>query len=504
MLRHRGTGRSSTPYSHFADRDDDAVRSTLRKRRRGDRSWSRCGTTAPQWHLEKLSFRWKYVWAWLSGAGIIAWCLFLYLEEPLGTQVDAFLRQRYYLHLLRQQQQQYNYPDVIIKATRKLEHNHYSYYLYELFRHRAPPSSALAATTTHGAARETPSRLARTTKHCSTLVRWFCQRCLRSGFQGSYDRCPSRCCVCSDTSPVEGEAIVPSLLHLSDPRRILRLLRTNDASSNNHTMIPRTIHQVGPALIRTLEYPELARFQATWRSLPGLEHYFYTAQDQVAFLTEAYDPVVLQMYQSMALQREEQEHFFALLVLYRYGGIYADTNVQWQLPLDALTQKDDTNRMSPPSLILPRHPHLLQRHCLYNGWVAAAPGHPVLAQLILKSLLRFNGTFAPPNSAEEPIWKWHVAEPEAYRYGGACAWGAAVNAVLRRDVTEDFDRLGHYYIPKEKRNDTAAVEIERDDDWGPILVLMVRNAVLCDFSASRSTLLSHTVCWLSWHPLTDE
>jgi Glycosyltransferase sugar-binding region containing DXD motif len=408
----------------------------------------------------------------LSCLCIIAWCLFLYFEEPLGAHLDAYLRQRYHLYLLRQQQQKYIYPDVVVKATRKVEHNHYSYYLHELFRRR---ELSVVTEPTKPAIIEIQSRLIRTAKRCSTLVHWFCQRCLRSGFQGSYARCPSVCSTCSCKNDPMARNHLPTLL--ANPHHIVRLPQIGHTT----IQIPRKIHQVGKALIRTLEYPELARLQSTWRSLTGYEYYFYTAKDQVAFLKEAYDPVVLQMYQSVATHREEQEHLFALLVLYRYGGIYADTNVQWQLPLDALVQRDDVNNMSPPSLILPRHPHLLQRHCLYNGWVAATPGHPVLAQLILQALMVYNGTSSLPTSAspvDQPIWKWYVAEPESYRYGGACAWGAAVNSHLRRDTTGDFDRLGHYHIPKRKGNATS---IEgNNNEWGPVLVLMVRYGRRCD------------------------
>jgi hypothetical protein len=495
------------------------------------------------WNIVKVKPR--YYWMYVILGGVIAVVLLGMLtmvvywdgrNDPFGAYVDQYLMKRYYRFLLRQQQQQYHYPDVTIKATRKVEREHYSHYLYEIMSskhfdavtttelnhsHRAGRSKTLSDMQQLDSNLSTTIRIdgmdeliynksslnardLRAPKNdqdsCSTIFRWICHRCLHTGYAGSYDRCQPFCWLCSvqDLFPLpkppfkEDHPITVSWIPITTATET-----KDDPLPYHHRRryrIPRIIHQAWDRYIRTYEYPELARLQNTWRSCSGYEYYFYTPKEQLRFVREFYHPTIVAIYEAIATT-QEQLSFFQLLVLYKLGGIYANIDVMLEVNLDALISNGDHD--DGISFIASRNPHLLQQHCVYNGFIAAEPGHPIIGTMIAsvvrsaipRALATTEGVEFPlfddlfhvllygqhqlpmhlrtvHEHESLPIWKLHVAPPTAYMYGGNCAWGMSINSILHNHPLEDFEVLGKHNIPAADKNTGV---------HGTILILMVRN-----------------------------
>ena len=94
-------------------------------------------------------------------------------------------------------------------------------------------------------------------------------------------------------------------------------------------MIPQTIHQTWET--RCLP-PTLAHYHASWVRLnPTWRVSLYDSQMRLDFVRDAY-PEFLPVYQGFAhtIQRAD---FFRYLIVYRYGGLYADIDMECLRPL---------------------------------------------------------------------------------------------------------------------------------------------------------------------------
>ena len=437
-------------------------------------------------------------------------------EDSIGMYVDDYLRQRYHGQILLQQQKAFRhpsrrrslFPDVTIKATRKVERAHYSYYLYEILQHyqhqqndntttanlsRDPPIFAYSgrrqnvpssSTTTLSSVIEidglpqivVPNRLHRQVMPASPFHRlqwwdWFCDRCLRTGYGGSYPRCRA---VCSWKHLQQ--MYFPNALQSSVGPKKSTINTTPGASiavsyrsdTPVPATIPRIIHQAWNDRITTLEYPELARIRNTYRSMTGYEYYFYDDALQIQFLQDHYPPGVVQMYESIT-SADQRYSMFSLLVLYKMGGVYANVDVVLEVHLDSLLfeRERDMEDDDEISLIVVRNPNIIQAHCTFNVLIAAVPGHPVIGSMIeaaLQSFLTlatlqtttskllpthiwptyFNDVTTRDEISKVPIWKLHSASASSaasvndYIYGGNCAWGRTINRATTRRNPNDF------------------------------------------------------------------
>lgn len=97
-------------------------------------------------------------------------------------------------------------------------------------------------------------------------------------------------------------------------------------------MIPQAIHQTWKT--RHLP-PTLARYHASWLHFnPHWQVHFYDDQACLEFVRDAY-PEFLPVYQGFAhtIQRAD---FFRYLIVYHYGGLYADIDMECLRPLGPL------------------------------------------------------------------------------------------------------------------------------------------------------------------------
>lgn len=434
----------------------------------------------------------------------------------IGKRVDSVLMRRYIQQRqqqakrMLQQQSSIVFPNVVIKATRTIEHSHSSLYLQEILqRYHSKNDTSLKEFSfpqpfidnsfgkilpnnpSHGSGGSSSSSrveirgasallgfprikpLAEDLKSSKCSSNWLCQRCLSWAFAGTFDACAAFCRPCFvqimatwPLYPKDDPLIVTLVRDDANPKAVLT--QSAQPTQTQPRRIPRIIHQAWEREIRTLEYPELSRLQRAWRSMSGYEYRFYTPPQMESFIAANYPSIVTSAYEILTGNFKLQLDFFKILVLFKQGGVFSDVDVQLEINLDAIIHPTT-------SIMLPRDPKsILKRHCLWNGFVAAEQGHPVLAYLI-ETILRIaitgsmdDGSFAQErfilhdigNRQERTkVWKLRIA---GLSIVDGCAWGAAVNRVAlnRSDLLADFDVLGQ--------------KIAVRSDIGDIVVLLVR------------------------------
>lgn len=288
----------------------------------------------------------------------------------IGDLVDRHLVAKYRAKLHRMDSNnKLNFPDVTIKATRKTEHSHHSRYLQEILRLHYNTNATVNATTTmavavtyetavqhnhrwqkHHYRSSSSSRrvkidganalLATNLFHSVQALRaedctsnWLCQRCLSTAFFGAYATCAAFCRHCyiriiSTISKVVSEdaKLVVSLTTASSGGFFSSSSKNDEQQPNlevNRRRIPKIVHQSWLRYPRTLEYPELARLQTTWRTIGTYEYHFYTEKQQKLFIQEHYPVIVTTAYEKIPDSAHRRD-FFKLLVLFKEGGVFAN------------------------------------------------------------------------------------------------------------------------------------------------------------------------------------
>ena len=140
-------------------------------------------------------------------------------------------------------------------------------------------------------------------------------------------------------------------------------------------MIPKILHQTWKT--PTLP-PEWVPFAESWKSFhPGWEYRFWTDDDNRALVASEY-PDLLGAYDSYpyAIQRADLARY---CMLHRFGGIYADMDIECLQPLDTL--------IAGQSCFLVREPDsqaaaLGEALVVSNAFLAAEPGHPFLTAIL--------------------------------------------------------------------------------------------------------------------------
>jgi Glycosyltransferase sugar-binding region containing DXD motif len=143
-------------------------------------------------------------------------------------------------------------------------------------------------------------------------------------------------------------------------------------------LIPRIIHQTWKEPITKARYPSWSGFQQSFMEQKGYEYQFYSDSEARGILQEHFPPEVLSAYDDL-LPGAFKADLFRCCVLLIYGGVYADIDILMASQLDDLIMNNtgfvvalDKLRFSPSNGAL----------CLWNGLLAASPGHPYLAKTI--------------------------------------------------------------------------------------------------------------------------
>lgn len=142
-------------------------------------------------------------------------------------------------------------------------------------------------------------------------------------------------------------------------------------------LIPMKIHQSWFEPVTTIDYPNLSRISNSWKiyERDGWSYNFYTDDQAASFISQHFSSEVLDAFDSL-LPGAYKADLFRYCVLFIEGGIWADIDTLLTTNLNVLIP-DDVGFLVPLDF---------WRGLLWNGLVAAAPGHPFLAKAIERSV----------------------------------------------------------------------------------------------------------------------
>ena len=200
--------------------------------------------------------------------------------------------------------------------------------------------------------------------------------------------------------------------------------------------IPRIVHQTWYESMDPLKYPEKYPLIQSFKQA-GWEYRFYTDDDARGFIQKHFSKEVLQAFDAL-IPGAFKADLFRYCVLLITGGVYADTDVLMKTDLEAAIPPD-VGFMVPLD-----SPGVESGHnsCLWNGFMASAPGHPVLARVIelVVNQVRKRSTsvdFELDMCSSPDLWmvidKWKVLF-----LTGPCALGSAMNQLLGNGPQERF------------------------------------------------------------------
>ena len=193
-----------------------------------------------------------------------------------------------------------------------------------------------------------------------------CNKCLKvnGNCESCHEACPCYCLALCKIRPPPKQVVKE--YHIYPPQY-------KKAPSR---LIPRLIHQTWYEPVTKEKYPNMSRLIESFKQ-SGWEYTFYDDDTAAEFLSEHFPPEVREAYDSI-IPGAFQADLFRYCVLLIKGGVYADMDVLLETNLDEAVA-DDVGFMTPidePGI------HVGHRSCLWNGFLAVAPGHPFLAKTL--------------------------------------------------------------------------------------------------------------------------
>lgn len=270
-----------------------------------------------------------------------------------------------------------------------------------------------------------------------------CSNCLRKKTGATCETCKKECaCYCKTLCkvPVEEKRVskewtVLPPLYSRDPARI----------------VPRIIHQTWFEDVTAEKYPNMSRLIESFKA-SGWEYQFYTDDVAQNFLSTHFPLEVREAYDALRPGAFKAD-LFRYCVLLIHGGVYADMDVMLESNLDAAVAPD-IGFMVP--IDEPGKP-VGHRMCLWNGLIAAAPGHPYLAKVIetVVNNVRNRFTSVDVDNMFCPNPELSVLHAfDTLFTAGPCILGASLNTVLGRHGQTQFE-AGEIDPWAEKRKEAA-------------------------------------------------
>ena len=294
---------------------------------------------------------------------------------------------------------------------------------------------------------------------------WWCNRCLRMPWWGTYDTCRSVCHACFEKQ-ICGSDSRPELPEVVVQVKVEERSNGGPQHSFSTKRIPRIIHQTWWEDLTADRYPHLQRLQNSWKA-SGWDYRFYTDSSARSYIQEHFPDRFVQAYDAIVPGAFKAD-LFRLLVLLREGGIYADIDVQLDVNLDEFVTPE-LGFFVPRDVAIDHWP--AANYCLWNGLMGAAPGHPIIAQAVEDLLNRalnrqdyfdIERDICRHNSAAE-IWK--LRSFPILLVTGPCALGISVNTALAR-----FNRVQGFELgwQMSEHQDTDSLP----SLWGDSLMLL--------------------------------
>ena len=259
-----------------------------------------------------------------------------------------------------------------------------------------------------------------------------CFKCLKTGYKGEAggdcDICASQCpCYCSALCQIR-----PPPKRLVGEWRVTRPRERRDPTR----FVPRIIHQTWYEPVTKEKYPNMSRLIESWRQ-SGWQYEFYDDDRAGQFISANFPPQVREAYDAI-IPGAFKADLFRYCVLLIMGGIYADMDILLESNLDEVIQPT-VGFMTPqdsPGMTIGH------RHCLWNGLMAAAPGHPFLAQTVQNVVNNVRNRFTNVDYDDmlcpDPVLAVSHTVDTLFT-AGPCILGASLNDVLKHHRQRSFE-----------------------------------------------------------------
>lgn len=239
---------------------------------------------------------------------------------------------------------------------------------------------------------------------------------------------------------------------------------------DSNRLVPRIVHQTWFEPVTKEKYPNMSRLIESWKQ-SGWEYNFYDDDTAAEFLSTHFPPEVREAYDSI-LPGAFKADLFRYCVLLIRGGIYADMDVLLTSNLDEVVD-NDVGFMTPmdsPGTKVNR------RSCLWNGLMAVAPGHPLLARTIefVVNNIRNRFTSVDYDDMLCPTPIFHVSHTVDTLFTcGPCILGGGINNLLGRHMQDAFtpgdvdvwhvERMGQLPVSDSPNDDRSGIVVSPDD-----------------------------------------
>jgi len=274
--------------------------------------------------------------------------------------------------------------------------------------------------------------------------RWACDRCLRDARRGSFGNCKKECGgrvgkyyydeICSPERRLPKAEIEIKL-------RVGFSNKNKTAEEPPPRLIPRIIHQTWKGKITAERQPSLARLQNSWK-FSGWDYRYYDDDGAQAFIEQHFPQRIVDAYDAL-IPGAFKADLFRYLVLMIHGGVYADVDILLEGNLDTLI---------PPSLgfLAPLDTpgeENDERICLWNGFMASAPGHPFVvraAERTINHILDRADMFDMEREVclggkTNDVECWKMRVERGLVMSGPCALGISVNEALGQPSLKGYD-----------------------------------------------------------------
>lgn len=230
---------------------------------------------------------------------------------------------------------------------------------------------------------------------------------------------------------------------------------------DSNRLVPRIVHQTWFEPVTKEKYPNMSRLIESWKQ-SGWEYNFYDDLTAAQFLSTHFPSEVREAYDSI-LPGAFKADLFRYCVLLIRGGIYADMDVLLTSNLDEVVD-NDVGFMTPmdsPGTKVNR------RSCLWNGLMAVAPGHPLLARTIeiVVNNIRNRFTSVDYDDMLCPTPVFHVSHTVDTLFTcGPCILGGGINNLLGRHMQDAFTPGDVDIFQVERRGQRSSGIVVSPDD----------------------------------------
>jgi mannosyltransferase OCH1-like enzyme len=255
-----------------------------------------------------------------------------------------------------------------------------------------------------------------------------CSVCLRDKKGANCDKCRDVCpCYCKTLCHVTVETKFRAKTITVFPPRYSR-----DATR----LVPRIVHQTWFENVSKEKYPNMSRLIQSFQQ-SGWEYKFYTDEVARHMLEVHFPPEVVETYDTLKPGAFKAD-LFRYCILLIYGGVYSDMDVLLESNLDVAIAPDVGFVVPVDEPGTPVN----KRMCLWNGFIAAAPGHPFLAEAIETVVNnvrnRFTSVDVDATFCPDPELSILHAFDTLFS-AGPCLLGSVVNKVLGRHGQTQFE-----------------------------------------------------------------